>query len=193
MALPRPKSYISIGCCPLVHQRRSNMISEENTTASTRLPDPVSGNEIASGPPDRSEVPPDQPLGSEAPPDVPMDSEAPPVPPADSGAPPVPPTDSEAPPVPPTDSEAPLVPPIDSEAPPAPMDSEMAPKPMESVDPVRSEAFDGNLSDLTPPSSPQREDSITGGIRTPLEYDKLGKLGLIPMNYFHKYYFSKHI
>ncbi|KAH9974875.1 hypothetical protein BJV77DRAFT_968330, partial [Russula vinacea] len=49
----------------------------------------------------------------------------------------------------------------------------MAPEPTESLDHVRSGAFDGDLSDLTPPSSPQREDSVTGGMRTPLGHDKL--------------------
>ena len=63
------------------------------------------------------------------------------------------------------------------------MDSKMAPEPTESLDHVRSGAFDGDLSDLTPPSSPQREDSVTGGMRTPLEHDKLGKLDLITINY----------
>ena len=111
------------------------MISEGNTAASTQFPEMVSGNENTSGLPDRSEVPPDQRLGSEAPPDVPMDPEALPVPPADSKAPPVPPADSESVP--------------------APMDSEMAPEPTESLDHVRSGAFDGDLSDLTPLSSPQ--------------------------------------
>ena len=46
MALPRPKSYISIECHPLVHPRRSNMISEGNAAASTQFPEMVSGNEI---------------------------------------------------------------------------------------------------------------------------------------------------
>ncbi|KAH9983370.1 hypothetical protein BJV77DRAFT_1072936 [Russula vinacea] len=53
------------------------------------------------------------------------------------------------------------------------MDSEMAPEPTESLDHVRSGAFDGDLSDLTPPYSPQREDSVTGGMQTPLGHDKL--------------------
>ena len=162
MALPRPKSYISIGCHPLVHPRRSNMISEGNTAASTQFPEVVSGNENTSGLPNQSEVPPDQRLGSEAPPDVPMDPEAPMVPPLDSEAP---------------------VPPADSKSVPAPMDSEMAPEPMESLDHVQSGAFDGDLSDLTPLSSPQREDSVTGGMQTPLGHDKLGKLDLITINY----------
>ena len=162
MALPRPKSYISIGCHPLVHPRRSNMISEGNTAASTQFPEVVSGNENTSGLPNQSEVPPDQRLGSEAPPDVPMDPEAPMVPPLDSEAP---------------------VPPADSKSVPAPMDSEMAPEPMESLDHVQSGAFDGDLSDLTPLSSPQREDNVTGGIRTPLGHDKLSKLDLITFNY----------
>ena len=68
--------------------------------------------------------------------------------------------DFEALPVPPMDFKALLVPPMDSKAPPTPMDSEMALKPKESVDSVQSEAFDGNLFDLTPPSSLQREDSV---------------------------------
>ena len=63
------------------------------------------------------------------------------------------------------DSEALLVPSMDSKAPPTPTDSKMALKPMESVDPVQSEAFDGNLFDLTPPFSSQQEDSV---MRTPL-------------------------
>ena len=139
------------------------MISKGNAAASTQFPEMVSGNENTSGLPDRSEVPPDQCLGSEAPPDVLMDPKALLVPPADS--------------------EAPLVPPADSESVPAPMDSEMAPEPTESLDHVRSGAFNGDLSDLTPPSSPQREDSVTGGMRTPLGHDKLGKLDLITINY----------
>ena len=139
------------------------MISEGNTAASTQFPEVVSGNENTSGLPDRSKVPLDQCLGSEAPPDVLMDPEALPVPPIDSEAPPVPPADSESVP--------------------APMDSEMAPEPTETLDHIRSEAFDGDLSDLTPLSSPQREDNVTGGIRTPLGHDKLSKLDLITINY----------
>ena len=138
------------------------MISKENAATSTQFPDMVSGNENASGLPNWSEVPPDQHLGSKAPPNVPMDPKAPPVPPVDS--------------------EAPLVPPMDSESVPAPMDSEMALEPMESQDHVRSGAFDGNFSNLTPPSSPQWEDSVTGGMWTPLGHDKLDKLSLITIN-----------
>ncbi|KAH9986818.1 hypothetical protein BJV77DRAFT_965060 [Russula vinacea] len=90
-------------------------------------------NKIALGLPNQSKLPPNQPLGSEAPLDATIDFEALPVPPMDF--------------------KALLVPPMDSKAPPTPTDSEMAPKPKESVDSVQSEAFDGNLFDLTPPSS----------------------------------------
>ena len=134
MALPHPKSYI-IGCHPLVYPKRSNMISKGNTAASTQFLEVVSGNENTSGLPNQSEVPPDQHLGSEALSDVPMDPEALPVPP--------------------TDSEAPPVPPVDSESVPAPMDSEMALEPTETLDHIQSGAFNGDLSNLTPLSSPQ--------------------------------------
>ena len=139
------------------------MISKGNAAASTQFPEVVSGNKNTSGLPNQSKVPLDQRLGSEAPPDVPMDPEAPLVPPVDS--------------------KAPLVPPADSESVPAPMDSEMAPEPTETLDHVQSGAFNSDLSDLTPLSSPQREDSVTGGMRTPLGHDKLGKLDLITINY----------
>ena len=73
---------------------------------------------------------------------------------------------------------------VDSESVPAPMDSEMALEPTETLDHVQSGAFNGDLSNLTPLSSPQWEDSVTGGMRTPLRHDKLGKLDLITINYF---------